>query len=53
MALPFRFLAGGPFAGGRQWFPWIHLADEVGAIRFLIEHPLPPTARSISPPPSR
>jgi uncharacterized protein (TIGR01777 family) len=37
MALPFRFLAGGPLAGGRQWFPWIHLADEVGAIRFLIE----------------
>lgn len=39
MALPFRFLAGGPFAGGRQWVPWIHIADEVGAIRFLIEHP--------------
>jgi len=39
MALPFRFLAGGPLAGGRQWFPWIHLADEVGAIRFLIESP--------------
>ena len=38
LALPFRFLAGGPFAGGRQWFPWIHVADEVGAIRFLIEH---------------
>jgi uncharacterized protein (TIGR01777 family) len=39
LALPFRFLAGGPFAGGRQWFPWIHIADEVGAIRFLIENP--------------
>ena len=23
---------------GRQWFPWIHIADEVGAIRFLIEN---------------
>jgi NAD dependent epimerase/dehydratase family enzyme len=22
----------------RQWFPWIHIADEVGAIRFLIEN---------------
>jgi uncharacterized protein (TIGR01777 family) len=37
MALPFRLLAGGPLGGGRQWFPWIHMADEVGAIRFLIE----------------
>jgi uncharacterized protein (TIGR01777 family) len=37
MSLPFRFLAGGPLGGGRQWFPWIHIADEVGAIRFLIE----------------
>ena len=38
MALPFRMLAGGPLGNGRQWFPWIHEVDEVGAIRFLIEH---------------
>jgi uncharacterized protein (TIGR01777 family) len=37
MALPFRLLAGGPLGNGRQWFPWIHIADEVGAIRFLLE----------------
>jgi len=37
MALPFRLGVGGPLAGGHQWFPWIHLADEVGAIRFLLE----------------
>ena len=37
MALPFRLGVGGPLGGGRQWLPWIHLADEVGAIRFLLE----------------
>jgi len=37
MALPFRLMAGGRLGNGRQWFPWIHIADEVGAIRFLLE----------------
>jgi uncharacterized protein (TIGR01777 family) len=37
MALPFRLLAGAPLGSGRQWLPWIHLDDEVGAIRFLLE----------------
>ena len=37
LALPFKFFAGGPVGSGQQWFPWIHMADEVGAIRFLIE----------------
>lgn len=35
---PFRFGAGGPIGGGKQWFPWIHYMDEVAAIYFLIEH---------------
>ncbi len=37
-ALPFRLFAGGPLGDGRQWFPWIHTDDEVGAIRFLMEN---------------
>ena len=37
MMTPFKLFAGGPVGNGRQWFPWIHVADEAGAIRFLIE----------------
>ncbi len=38
MVLPFRLGVGGRLGSGRQWLPWIHLADEVAAIRFLIEN---------------
>jgi uncharacterized protein len=36
--LPFFKLGiGGPVAGGRQYVPWVHLDDVVGAILFCIE----------------
>lgn len=37
LLLQHRLLVGGPIGGGRQWLSWIHLLDEVAAIRFLIE----------------
>lgn len=39
MALPFKLFLGGPLGSGRQYVPWIHLRDEVAALRFLAEHP--------------
>ncbi|HEY8545639.1 MAG TPA: TIGR01777 family oxidoreductase [Acidimicrobiales bacterium] len=38
MLLPFRLGVGGPFGSGRQWMSWITLADEVAALRFLLDH---------------
>ena len=35
---PFRFFLGGHLGSGRQWFSWIHLDDEVAAIKFLLEN---------------
>jgi uncharacterized protein (TIGR01777 family) len=37
MALPAQFFVGGRLGDGRQFLPWIHIADEVGAIRFLLD----------------
>jgi uncharacterized protein (TIGR01777 family) len=33
----YRLFAGGPFGNGEQYWPWIHIDDVVGAIRFLME----------------
>jgi uncharacterized protein (TIGR01777 family) len=38
LLLPFRLFAGGRLGSGQQWFPWVHLEDQVGAIRFALEN---------------
>lgn len=39
IVLPFKMFAGGPIGSGSQYWPWIHIDDEVRAIRFLLERP--------------
>jgi uncharacterized protein len=39
MVTPFKFFAGGPLGSGKQWMPWIHIDDEIGLIRFLMDQP--------------
>lgn len=38
MLLPYKLFLGGPLGNGNQWFPWIHVKDEVGAIIFTIDN---------------
>ena len=38
LLFPFRMFVGGPLGDGRQWFPWIHVLDEVNAILYAMEH---------------
>jgi uncharacterized protein (TIGR01777 family) len=38
MLLGVKLFLGGPLGNGRQGLPWIHIEDEVAAIRFLLEN---------------
>jgi uncharacterized protein len=38
LVLPFKLFVGGPLAGGRQWFPWIHIDDIVGIYLHAIDN---------------
>lgn len=38
LIIPFRFFIGGTFGSGKQWFPWVHLQDEINAFIFSLEN---------------
>ena len=38
MALPTRLFFGGKFGNGKQAVAWIHIADQVNAVRFLLDN---------------
>lgn len=49
MLLPFKLGLGGPIAGGKQGFSWIHLKDLLQAYSFVIEHKLDGTFNLTAP----
>lgn len=38
MLTPFKLGVGGPLAGGKMYFSWIHLADEVGILLWALDN---------------
>jgi uncharacterized protein len=49
----FRFGLGGRMGGGREWWSWISLTDEVRAIRFLLDHDVAGPVNLTAPAPVR
>lgn len=37
MLIPFKMFVGGPLGDGRQWFPWIHVEDQVGLMLYALD----------------
>ncbi len=38
LKLVFALFAGGPMGNGKQYWPWIHPADEIAALRFFMDN---------------
>lgn len=37
LVLPIKLFVGGPLGSGDQYYSWIHIDDEIGALRFLLD----------------
>ncbi len=48
--LPFKLFVGGPLGNGEQAYPWIHIQDAVGAMRYLLENPASNGAYNLTAP---
>ncbi|HVS67080.1 MAG TPA: TIGR01777 family oxidoreductase [Mycobacteriales bacterium] len=46
----FRLGLGGKLGSGKQWFPWIAMADEIGAIKFALTNDTVAGALNLSAP---
>ena len=53
MLPPFKAFVGGPIGTGKQWFPWIHLADEVGLILWALDGSVRGPLNAVAPAPVR
>jgi len=53
MLPPFKAFVGGPIGKGLQWFPWIHLADEVGIILWALSGTVRGPVNAVAPNPVR
>jgi len=49
MLPPFKAFVGGPIGSGKQWFPWIHIADEVAAFLWAIDRELTGPVNLVAP----
>lgn len=49
----FKLGLGGKMGGGREWWSWISLDDEVRAIRFLLDNPVEGPVNLTAPSPAR
>jgi uncharacterized protein (TIGR01777 family) len=51
MMLPFHLFIGGPLGSGKQWVSWIHLADQVQGMIFVLKNQVQGAFNLTSPEP--
>lgn len=51
LLLPFRLGLGGPLGNGKQWWPWVHIQDEVGGIMHALTSRVDGPMNAVAPQP--